>query len=427
MKKNATILCLTLLVALCASAITQDHSLDRQSRIYGLSLIWSESKHNYVNYDHLPFDWDSLYLAYLPQVIDATDDFAYYRLLQRFCAQLNDGHSAVYLPQELRAKWLRNFPIWVRLVEGRAIVTSVFSSEVRDAGITGGMEITYIDGTPIHQYAAENVRPYIFASTEENRDFRTYAYELFRGPRDSGITLTVRDDNNHSADHRFERSLKWDLWTERAPWTFEMLEDSIALLTVNTFDNNEFYAFFDSIYNDIYAARALIIDIRNNGGGSSSYGYHLLGHLVDKTFSGTTWHSRQEIPKVNAGDPDASWFMSRRPRFHPQADSIYYKPVALLIGNGTFSAAEDFAATFDYLDRGLLIGGRTGGSSGQPIRFDLPGGGQFKVCTERNSYPDGREFVGIGVLPNIEVKTTVADIRAGRDPQLARALAELSP
>ena len=44
------------------------------------------------------------------------------------------------------------------------------------------------------------------------------------------------------------------------------------------------------------------------------------------------------------------------------------------------------------------------------------------VCSKRDTYPDGTEFVGVGVAPDREVAMTVADLRAGRDPVLEAAL-----
>jgi C-terminal processing protease CtpA/Prc len=75
--------------------------------------------------------------------------------------------------------------------------------------------------------------------------------------------------------------------------------------------------------------------------------------------------------------------------------------------------------------RGKIAGEPTGGSTGQPLFFKLPGGGMARVCTKRDSYPDGRDFVGKGVQPQIIVHPTVSDVRAGRDPVLEAALREL--
>lgn len=100
-----------------------------------------------------------------------------------------------------------------------------------------------------------------------------------------------------------------------------------------------------------------------------------------------------------------------------------------LLAAGLFPAsaavAEDFAVAFDLAGRGPLVGEATGGSTGQPLMFALPGGGQARVCTKRDTYPDGREFVGVGVIPDRKVPTTVADLRAGRDRALEAAIEEV--
>jgi C-terminal processing protease CtpA/Prc len=94
----------------------------------------------------------------------------------------------------------------------------------------------------------------------------------------------------------------------------------------------------------------------------------------------------------------------------------------LLVGPGTFSAAEDFASSFDILSAGTIIGEPTGGSTGQPLMFPLPGGGSGRVCTLQERYADGREFVGVGIQPKIVVTPTVADFRMERDVVLEAAI-----
>lgn len=51
----------------------------------------------------------------------------------------------------------------------------------------------------------------------------------------------------------------------------------------------------------------------------------------------------------------------------------------------TYSAAEDFVVAFDAMKRGTIVGEPTGGSTGQPLLFVLPGGGTGRVCTKRDS------------------------------------------
>jgi C-terminal processing protease CtpA/Prc len=74
------------------------------------------------------------------------------------------------------------------------------------------------------------------------------------------------------------------------------------------------------------------------------------------------------------------------------------------------------------MDRGEIVGQSTGGSTGQPLVIHLPGGGSARICSKRDRYPDGTEFVGVGVKPDIEIEPTIADFRSGRDAAVERAL-----
>jgi hypothetical protein len=49
-----------------------------------------------------------------------------------------------------------------------------------------------------------------------------------------------------------------------------------------------------------------------------------------------------------------------------------------------------------------------------------------RICTKRNTLVDGREFVGIGIQPDLLVRPTIADFRANRDPVLEAGVKELT-
>jgi C-terminal processing protease CtpA/Prc len=80
---------------------------------------------------------------------------------------------------------------------------------------------------------------------------------------------------------------------------------------------------------------------------------------------------------------------------------------------------------FDVMKRGMIIGEPTGGSTGQPLAFSLPGGVMARVCTKRDMYPDGTEWNAKGIQPAILVKPTLADSQSGRDTVLEAALVHL--
>jgi C-terminal processing protease CtpA/Prc len=71
--------------------------------------------------------------------------------------------------------------------------------------------------------------------------------------------------------------------------------------------------------------------------------------------------------------------------------------------------------------RTTVVVEKTGSSTGQPLIINLPGG-DARICTKQDTYPDGREFVGVGIIPDVEVHPTPSDIITGRDVILEKGL-----
>jgi len=102
-------------------------------------------------------------------------------------------------------------------------------------------------------------------------------------------------------------------------------------------------------------------------------------------------------------------------------------PLIVLTGNNTASAAEDFLIMLDGLKpRATTMGQRTYGSTGQPMPLELPGLSESRICTKRDTYPDGRDFVGVGVIPDIEIPRNVNDVINGTDNVLDAAIKQIN-
>lgn len=401
-------------------------NLTADEKVAGLSKLWSEIKFNFVNFDLVPeLDWDSLYVAYLPKVTATKSTAAYYLLLSSMVAQLHDGHSNVYGPEILHNTFYARPAFRTRLIEDKVMVVTVWDSELKKQGIKEGIELLSVDGVPVKEYAEKYVRPYQSSSTAQDLDTRTYEYALLGGPVDSIIRAVFADEKGK----QFACSVKRITVEENSKYAgpqyqLTWLKDSIALIALNSFSSDKVAEEFLKDFDKISRATAIVFDVRNNGGGSGSVGLKILSCLTPKPFLTTSYHTRDYRPTFRAwGRPEGKY--SSGSSCQPDGKHCYDKPVYILTSPKTFSAAEDFVMTFDAMHRGLILGEPTGGSTGQPLFFYLPGGGNARVCTKRNTYPDGKEFVGVGIQPNISVKQTVRDFREGKDTVLETALAEI--
>jgi len=399
--------------------------LPANERLAGLSLIWSTARDGFAWFDHVPdLDWNQAYLDAIPRVLAAADTAAYYRELMRFTALLQDGHSNAYPPKELTAQFYSRPGLVTQHVDGRVLVTRIRDASLLTQGLQVGDQLLSIDGHAVDAYMAEYLAPFLSSSTPQDREVRGYSYGLLAGPADQPVRLKLQHANGQ--DYEISAPRKGYTATPGpASERFELRPDGVAVLKAGQFENGAAAKLLNAHESELATAKALILDLRDNGGGSSSNGYALLSRLTDQPLQVSEQRIRGDNPYRRTDRSVIQWQQLGTSTVSPSNGPHFKAPVALLINAATFSAAEDTAAAFKWMKRGLIIGSASGGSTGQPLLLDLPGGGTARICVKRDSYPDGSDFVGVGVLPDIEVKPTVASVRDGSDPVLARAVKEL--
>jgi len=377
----------------------------------GLSLLWLEAKDNFVYFDHLSADWNKTYLDYLPLVLNTKSTAEYYRVLMTFYAQLKDGHTNVYPPQAISADFYSRPPMRTELIEGRVFVSQVFSDSLQKSGIIPGLEVIKIDSVPVIPYAEKNVRPYQSSSSPQDMDVREFTYALLSGPANRPIIFELKGRDGKLFTKVVARSGYRD--AKYLNSVVYQTIGNIGYLQVNDFENQSINKIVDSLFkNEISKTKGLVIDLRYNGGGSDGIGFNIIKKLTNKPFKVS---ASKIIKYLGRPGSELEWEKYEPWEGQPDGKIFYDKPVMVLIGPRTFSAAEDFVVVFDYMKRGKLIGSATGGSTGQPLGFDLPGGGTARVCSKKDTYPDGKEFVGIGIMPDITVKKMISDLLNGTD------------
>lgn len=398
--------------------------LTEDEKIAGLSKFWSEARFNFPFFESLPeVDWDRLYMDYLPQVRAARTTADYYRVLMRFAAALQNSHTNVYVPDELRDTFYSKVAFSTQLVEDKVLVTEVYDPALAAQGIGVGAEIVSIDGHPVREYAETAIAPYISSSTSQDRNIRIYRYFLLRGPREVPVQLTLRDASGQTKSvsvHRYcEPSSKC---TADEPVRFKMLPGNIAYLAVDEFGDDLGARTMRDNFASIAQAKALIVDMRKNGGGNQINGIAILSMLTDKPFPSVSCRILNYKPDYRINGGGTVWVKEPVWEASPDPTHYYSKPVVVLTSAITFSAAENFVAIFDAMHRGTLVGETTAGSTGDQVEFKLPGGGRARVEMEDVEFPDGRVFEGVGIPPQVKVSPSVSDIRQGKDAVLSRAI-----
>lgn len=167
---------------------------------------------------------------------------------------------------------------------------------------------------------------------------------------------------------------------------------------------------------DLYAAAhgkdGLLIDVRDNGGGSTAD--ILLASLTAPVHAYT-------VPRgANQADAAPASYPRDRRLIHP-----YQRPISVLINQNSFSNAEIFAHAIKTIGRGKLVGTATFGGVISTGSASLIDGSTVRTPFRGWYLPDGTDMENNGARPDLDVPQLPQDEVAGRDLQIEAAVKEL--
>jgi hypothetical protein len=454
MRRQTATLLLALVLGISPTVLSQgaaEVQLTDEDKLYGLSLAWKEVSYNFAFFDQVPdLDWDVEYRSAIPRVLASKSTLEYYRELQRLLALLKEGHTDVVPPRELRRANGAVPALELEEIERRAVIVNT-TTDRRDE-IPIGSELLEIDGFSVDDCLRRKIFPYMSASTEHGlwrraiRGHRWTALGLLVGAPGTTISLRIETSTGEIRTTEMQRLTTRDApvdWikpsrNERPVFEFHWLDDGVAYAALNTFNTEEVTEAFESALPEFRKARAIVLDIRDNGGGSSTNGWNIGRHFADASVQTSIWKSPQHVAVFKAWRRFAkseeriaqldrhAWYEGDESHVDPAEDDPLKVPVAVLVGSSTYSAAEDFLVFMRQLPHVVFVGTTSAGSTGQPLTIDLPGGGAAGITSKRDSMPDGTEFVGYGVAPHVPVEQTLGAFREGRDLVLERAVGVLN-
>ena len=172
----------------------------------------------------------------------------------------------------------------------------------------------------------------------------------------------------------------------------------------------------DFILNRYKDTKGLILDLRENGGGSVSDIFSILSRFVEeKTLT--------NYSRIKNG-PGRNDFSEAEPVFVLPYNGIRYtNKVIMLIDRGTFSAGSFTALATKAIPNIVLMGDTTGGGLGLPNGGQLPNGWTYRFSITQALDLDLRPDFENGVPPDIEVLFDFDDLT--KDEVLERAILEL--
>ena len=184
--------------------------------------------------------------------------------------------------------------------------------------------------------------------------------------------------------------------------------NDIGYIRISTLMQGDWIESIDDALGTLGGTKAIIIDIRHNGGGSTNTGVYIVSKFIQEPLPAPGFDEKGVF------HPGGS--------IQPRQANNYANPAVLLVNGIVLSAAEHLAMWMQHINHVTLIGDTTGGASGNPLAFSLPSGNEVRMSTRYMYRYDGEPIEWNGIVPDIIVTQSESDILKGEDLQLEYAI-----
>lgn len=413
---------LAALLAGCATPAQQrapyvPTTLSATDRQAAFDQVWKTINEDYVDGRHNGVDWKSVGERYRPRVLATKDDEAFWRELNLMVGEMRDAHTLVRSPLEVNGKATQRgwHGLTLARVDGQLIVKSVASnSQAQLLGVRAGMKLAQIDGEAAEawwQRTAGEVR----GSSTEKSNFALVQQTLNARPVDS--LLRLRFERGAAPLELTLRQDPLQPFGVRAHW----LDSGLGYLRFGGF-NTGFEQGLETSLVRLAGAKGLVLDLRENGGGSLKLTMQLLGWLLPPGKAGEVFTRDNRRLSALFGLLDVTPTLEIKPQ-----EKRLTLPLAVLIDERSASAAELMAGVLQDQGRARVFGEASCGcllmvrGAGQ----SLPGGGRLVFSEADLRIGKDKRIEGLGVQPDEPVPPATAALLAGRDLALEAAQAWL--
>ena len=353
--------------------------------------VWSEVRRGYYDPTLHGVDWNAARAQFRPQALAATDERGLYRVINEMLDLLDDGHAAASPPAAVRrqdAQFARRAVMGLTLMRGETpddwtVERIRPGSPAEEAGVQLGWSLNSVDGRPW------------------GPDVETHEGQP--------VQLVLTDE----AGQRRETALTPRVMDAVEPFTADKSRPGVLVLRVEQFDKG-LGAWMGSELEGLPADIDVVLDLRGNPGGRLMEAEAVLTCFLPANQAWATRRGRSGRAVVLRAAGDCG------DRRDPLANDV-----AVLVDQGSRSAAELTPAALQEARRGIVVGEKTGGSVLIAQETNLPDGGKLTLSRADFVTSGGMRLEKRGVTPDIAAPRSVAQRRAGDDPALEAAIAAL--
>jgi C-terminal processing protease CtpA/Prc len=317
--------------------------------IVNFKSFWQTFKDNYAFFHKREINWNEIYREYFSKIKKVETEQEFALLLKEIISKFEDGHINLEIPETIFEKTKPS------TTKNTAISKEQIESEI------------------IYKYV-ENPKSYNNGVIKWGK------------LKDKNIGYIGISDMNGFANYvpkELENSEKFDS-------VFNSVRNQVEPLNYFRDEINGVNKILPIIKEDLKETKAMIVDIRFNGGGYETVALELLSYFIDK---------EKEIISIKA-KKENGFTGIQNIRIDPKENSV--KSLHLLISPFTASAAEIFALGALSYSNIEIYGSASSGIFSEILWKELPIGWEFSLSNEVYLDPRGKSYEGSGIPVDYE-------------------------
>ncbi len=386
----------------------------REYRMMPAARIWGVFHYFHPYLNLAGEDWDAVLAKFLPKMAQTANAREYHLAVAEMVSHTHDSHCFLRSPELTRFFGSAIPALEVGWIESRPVVSRVLDPNLEET-VKPGDVLVRIDDQPVQKRIAE-LEPYIGASTPQSM-MAQVMQSLLQGSESSAVRIGVKAGDGPEREIRMTRaSSNWALLSPtRAGEVFRSLTPAIGYVDLERLADAQVDAMFERFKD----TAAIIMDMRGYPQGTA---WSIAPRLAEKPAPVAAQFRRNVVSPDLVEDSELTTMLFEQ-RI-PTTDEPRYKgKTVMLIDERAMSQAEHSGLFYRAANGTVFIGSPTQGVDGDTTSFTAPGGIRIGFSGQDIRWPDGRQLQRVGLIPDIEVRPTIAGIQAGRDEVLERAVA----
>ena len=170
--------------------------------------------------------------------------------------------------------------------------------------------------------------------------------------------------------------------------------DSIGYVYYGSFSDGFSLSNWLAVFNYFADCQGIVLDVRNNGGGSMDNAYQLAAPFFTQDTVVGYWQHKSGVGHEE--------FSDKEPMRMEGSKGIWRRPVIVLCNRRSYSAANFFVSIMRYANNSLILGGISGGGGGMPMSYELPNGWLVRFSSVK-MYDRDSVSIEPGIRPHLLV------------------------